>query len=161
MKKLKDVETPLANFFASACCASGTSSGTILWQFPPGFAPQPRTLRAVLRPAPPRDTTEAAKLAKRHDRRLKGARVDKSPCEATDPSRGRDPPRVFQGRPKFVKLLRGTRSRWFSRTRRQRWPYIEDLTAPDFVYARLHGERRVCDVSGYTDAALDWWSGAV
>ena len=38
MKKLKEVRTPLANFFASGVLALKEKLGPILWQFPPGFA---------------------------------------------------------------------------------------------------------------------------
>ncbi|MBW8708467.1 MAG: DUF72 domain-containing protein, partial [Alphaproteobacteria bacterium] len=37
MKRLKDVETPLANFFASGVLALGPKLGPILWQLPPSF----------------------------------------------------------------------------------------------------------------------------
>jgi uncharacterized protein YecE (DUF72 family) len=33
---------------------------------------------------------------------------------------------------------------------------MEDITA-DFIYIRLHGDEELY-VSGYTDAALDWWA---
>jgi uncharacterized protein YecE (DUF72 family) len=36
------------------------------------------------------------------------------------------------------------------------WPYAEDVTA-DFIYLRLHGAEQIY-VSGYTGAALSWWS---
>jgi len=35
MKRLKDVETPLANFLASGLLRLGKKLGPILWQFPP------------------------------------------------------------------------------------------------------------------------------
>ena len=41
MKKLKDVEKPLANFFAQGVLALKEKLGPILWQFPPGFAFNP------------------------------------------------------------------------------------------------------------------------
>ena len=37
MKKLRDVEVPLANFFASGVLALREKLGPILWQFPPNF----------------------------------------------------------------------------------------------------------------------------
>ena len=37
MKKLRDVETPPANFFASGVLALGEKLGPILWQLPPNF----------------------------------------------------------------------------------------------------------------------------
>ena len=38
MKKLKDIEKPLANFFAQGVLALKEKLGPILWQFPPVFA---------------------------------------------------------------------------------------------------------------------------
>ena len=40
-----------------------------------------------------------------------------------------------------------------------RYPYLEDVTA-DFIYCRLHGAEELY-VSGYTDAALDWWAARI
>jgi len=37
MRRLKDVKTPLANFFASGVLRLGAKLGPILWQFPPNF----------------------------------------------------------------------------------------------------------------------------
>ena len=37
MKKLRDVETPLANFFASGVLALGPKLGPLLWQLPPNL----------------------------------------------------------------------------------------------------------------------------
>src|SRR5690348_15973728 len=37
MKKLRDVETPLANFFASGVLALGHKLGPFLWQLPPNL----------------------------------------------------------------------------------------------------------------------------
>ena len=37
MKKLREVEVPLANFFASGVLALEEKLGPILWQFPPDF----------------------------------------------------------------------------------------------------------------------------
>ena len=41
-----------------------------------------------------------------------------------------------------------------------RWPYMEDVTARDFIYVRLHGAEELY-VSGYTDSALDWWASRI
>ena len=69
MKRLKDVETPLANFFASGVLRLAEKLGPFLWQFPPNFRFDRERLRkffALL----PRDTCCAAALAKKHDDRL-------------------------------------------------------------------------------------------
>ena len=64
MKKLKDAQTPLANFFASGLLKLKEKLGPILWQFPPGFAFNEERFAEFFAMLP-RDTTSAAKLARR------------------------------------------------------------------------------------------------
>ena len=70
MKQLRDVETALANFYASGVLALGAKLGPFLWQLPPRLTFDPDRLAnffALL----PRTTTEAAQLAAKHDDKLK------------------------------------------------------------------------------------------
>ncbi len=53
MKRLRDVETPLANFFASGVLALRDKLGPVLWQLPERVAVRRRRRRVVLRPPPP------------------------------------------------------------------------------------------------------------
>ncbi len=69
MKKLRDVESPLANFFASGVLALGAKLGPLLWQLPPNLPFDTDRLAAFLALLP-RSTAEAATLAQRHDQRL-------------------------------------------------------------------------------------------
>lgn len=65
MKKLREVEGPLANFFASGVLSLGHRLGPILWQLPPhlGFdADQLSSFFEIL----PRRTSEAARWAAAH-----------------------------------------------------------------------------------------------
>jgi len=71
MRRLRDVEEPLANFFASGILELGEKLGPILWQFPPNFRFDPEKFDAFLKLLP-RDTTTAAKLARRHTSIMKG-----------------------------------------------------------------------------------------
>src|SRR5690242_17256740 len=71
MKKLRDVETPLANFLASGLFNLREKLGPILWQFPPNFAFEPERFEAFLKLLP-HDTEEAAAIARNHDDRMKG-----------------------------------------------------------------------------------------
>jgi uncharacterized protein YecE (DUF72 family) len=48
MKKLRDIETPLANFFGSGVLALREKIGPILWQLPPNLAVDPERLRSFL-----------------------------------------------------------------------------------------------------------------
>src|SRR5690606_24187941 len=71
MRKLKDVRTPLANFFASGLFELDDKLGPILWQFPPQFGFDADRLQAFF-DLLPRDGTQAMALARRHDERVKG-----------------------------------------------------------------------------------------
>jgi len=65
MKKLRGVETALANFFASGVLALEHKLGPLLWQLPPVLAFEPDRLTAFFELLP-RTTVEAARLAARH-----------------------------------------------------------------------------------------------
>jgi len=71
MKKLGDVEVPLANFFASGVLRLGEKLGPILWQLPPNLGYHEDRMARFLELLP-RDTVSAARLARRHDQRLEG-----------------------------------------------------------------------------------------
>ena len=71
LKQLRDIETPLANFFASGVLRLEEKLGPFLWQFSPRFkfdAERLESFFALL----PTDTETAAALAERHDQRLAG-----------------------------------------------------------------------------------------
>jgi uncharacterized protein YecE (DUF72 family) len=154
MKKLRDVAVPLANFFASGVLCLREKLGPILWQFPPNFGWNPERFAeffALL----PRNTREAAKLAKNHDAKLKTgawARTD-----AVRPIRHaveiRHPTFMV---PDFFALLRRHNIAFVVADTAGKWPYAEDITA-DFVYCRLHGAEQLY-VSGYSDPELDRWA---
>ena len=63
MKKLRDVEVPLANFFASGILALQEKLGPILWQLPPSLGFDPQRLRGFLELLPC-NTNEARAFAK-------------------------------------------------------------------------------------------------
>lgn len=154
MKKLRDVEAPLANFLASGILALREKLGPILWQFPPQFpfnAERFEEFFATL----PRDTEQAAKIGRKHDARVKGRsylkvdenRLMRHAVEIRHES--------FLSA-EFVKLLRKYDMALVFADTAGKWPYFEDVTS-DFIYARLHGDEEIY-VSGYTDSALDWWA---
>jgi uncharacterized protein YecE (DUF72 family) len=154
MKKLKDVEVPLANFFASGVLRLNEKLGPILWQFPPGFAFNDERFHDFFQLLP-RTTADAAKLAKKHDARLKGRSWTK--IDADRPIRYAVEIRHDSFKDaRFIKLLRKYNIALVLADTAGRWPYMEDVTA-DFIYARLHGDEELY-VSGYTDSALDWWA---
>jgi uncharacterized protein YecE (DUF72 family) len=157
MKKLKDVDTALANFFASGVLLLREKLGPILWQFPPQLAYHEEKFANFLELLP-RTTTQAARLARRHDHRVKGRAVLKADAER--PLR-----HAFEVRhdsfldPAFVQLLRRHNAALVIADTAGLWPYAEDVTA-DFVYLRLHGASELY-TSGYGDAELDQWAARI
>lgn len=154
MKKLKDVETPLANFFAQGVLNLKEKLGPILWQFPPQLAYNEEKFANFLEILP-KTTFEASRLARKHDDRLKGRAALKA--DADRPLR-----HAFEIRhdsfldESFVKLLRKHKAALVFADTAGLWPYAEDLTS-DFIYIRLHGASELY-TSGYSDKELDWWA---
>jgi uncharacterized protein YecE (DUF72 family) len=157
MKKLRDVETPLANFFASGVLCLREKLGPILWQFPPNFGWNPERFTEFFELLP-RDTRAAARLAKQHGDKVKGRAWTKT--DATRPIRHCIEIRhsTFMV-PEFFALLRRYNIAFVVADTAGKWPYAEDITA-DFVYCRLHGAEQLY-VSGYSDAELDWWANRI
>lgn len=157
MKKLKDVDTALANFFASGVLLLREKLGPLLWQFPPQLAFHEERFAHFLELLP-RTTTQAARLARRHDHRVRGRAVLKADAER--PLR-----HAFEVRhdsfldPAFVQLLRQHNAALVVADTAGLWPYAEDVTA-DFVYLRLHGASELY-TSGYGDAELDQWAARI
>jgi uncharacterized protein YecE (DUF72 family) len=157
MKKLREVETPLANFFASGVLCLREKLGPILWQFPPNFGWNEDRFREFF-DLLPRDTAAAARLARKHDGKLKAGAWTK-----TDEARPlryaveiRHPTFMV---PAFFALLRRHNIAFVFADTAGKWPYAEDLTA-DFDYCRLHGAEELY-VSGYSPDALQWWAARI
>jgi uncharacterized protein YecE (DUF72 family) len=152
LKQLHDIETPLANFFASGVLRLEEKLGPFLWQFSPRFGFDTERLGHFLSLLP-RDTEAAAALAEHHDRRVAGRAWTR-----TDRKRSLRHAIEIRHRsfldPAFITLLRrqGVALVFADSVE---WPYAEDLTA-DFVYIRLHGSEELY-ASGYSDEALDHW----
>lgn len=156
MLRLTKIEKPLANFFASGLLALGPKLGPILWQLPPNFRFNAEKLEAFFEQLP-RDTEQAARLARRHDARVKGRAFLKA-----------GPKRTLRHAleirhdsfitPDFIKLLRKHRVGLVVADTVD-WPLLMDVTS-DFVYCRLHGSQELY-ASGYDDAALEAWADRV
>jgi uncharacterized protein YecE (DUF72 family) len=157
MKKLNDVETPLANFFASGVLALGHKLGPILWQLPPNFGFNPQRLAAFF-DGLPRSTGEAAWLSRKHDERL----TDRSLTTAITDQPLRHALEIrhksFET-PAFVDLLREHAVALVIADTAGKWPLLRDITA-DLIYLRLHGDVELY-TSGYTDEALDGWANEI
>ena len=157
MKKLADVDGPLANFFASGVLALGDKLGPILWQLPPTLGFDPDRLANFFKLLP-RTTDEASRLAAQHEDRMEGRALLKSPVEA--PLRyAMEVRHPSYEVPAFVELLREHNIALVCADTAGKWPMLDDVTA-DFVYVRLHGADELY-VSGYDDAGLDRWAGKI
>ena len=154
MKKLRDVETPLANFFASGVLALKEKLGPILWQFPESMPADLDRFGSFFQLLP-KDTEAAARLARRHDGKVKSRALTKTERRR----RIRYAVEIRRNEcltPEFLRLLREHRIAFCFADSGGKWPYTEDLTA-DFAYVRLHGAEELY-ASGYTDSMLDWWA---
>jgi uncharacterized protein YecE (DUF72 family) len=155
-KKLRDVEAPLANFFASGVLLLKEKLGPIVWQLPEQSKFDPDRLGDFLTLLP-KDTKAAAKLAENHDERLKGEAWTKTDiCRplryALEP---RHPDYVTA---ETIALLRQHDVALVAADS-GRWPLFEEATA-SFAYLRLHGSP-ITYASQYTDDALDRWAKSI
>jgi uncharacterized protein YecE (DUF72 family) len=153
MRKLRDVQIPLANFFASGMIAMGKKLGPVLWQFPPQMKYERQRFAEFFRLLP-RSAKAAASLAQHH--------ADRSPDESAIRVR-----EDFLLRhcveirhesfvtPDFIDLLR-EHDIGLVVADTVEWPLLMDVTS-DFVYCRLHGSEQLY-ASGYGDDALDTWA---
>ena len=154
IRRLRDIEEPLANFFASGPLVLGDKLGPILWQFPPSMKFDEERFARFLELLPKdcnaaRDCAKQCSAGLKHHpvpqadshKRLRHAveiRNDSFLCEA------------------FVDLLREHKVALVVADTAGKWPYIEELTS-DFVYLRLHGDAELYS-SGYTGQALERWA---
>ena len=152
VKRLRDVEAPLANFFASGPLRLGDKLGPILWQLPPSLPFERERLRTFLSLLP-RNTHAAAEMARRHDDHVR------SPDEAWPAQR---PIRYalevrhdsFRN-PDFIDLLREQDVALVCADTVE-WPRLMDVTS-DFVFCRLHGSSELYR-SGYDDEERRRWA---
>ncbi len=157
LKKLRDVDTALANFLASGVLALGPKLGPLLWQLPPNLGYDAERVEAFLSLLP-RTTPEAAELAAQHDERV----ADRAwiTTDADRPVRHAIEVRhASYETPSFFALLRAYGVAAVTADTAGKWPLIEEQTA-DFSYLRLHGAEELYS-SGYSDEALDRWADKV
>lgn len=152
MKKLRDVETALANFFASGVFRLGDKLGPFLWQFPEnlGFDERFEAFFELL----PKNSEQASELTMRHDSRLRGRSETRLPGRRRLRHAMEVRSRSFCC-PEFIALLRRYGIALVVAETAGRFPYLEDVTA-DFVYVRLHGDVELY-ASGYSPEALARW----
>src|SRR5690606_13918100 len=137
IKRLRDIETPMANFFASGIFQLKKKLGPILWQFPPGFKFNPEVFENFLKSLP--HTGKAAKTCVQHcDPRLHREGYLDIPArhQLRHAIEIRNQSFVTE---EFIALLRKYKAALVIADTAGKWPYAEDLTG-DFVYMRLHGD---------------------
>lgn len=153
MRRLLEVEIPLANFFAQGVLALKDKLGPILWQLPPNFKWDPdrfATFFSML----PHTHKEAARLARHHDQRVEGrcwfdVKQDRPLRHAIEI---RNNSFVCE---EYVAMLRKHNVASVVADTPE-WPLLMDVTA-DFVYCRLHGSEHLY-ASGYDASAIDVWA---
>jgi uncharacterized protein YecE (DUF72 family) len=152
IRRIRDVEVPVANFFASGLLRLGRKLGPVLWQFPASMkfdADLFEAFFAIL----PHDMKQAATLAKRHDEIVKGRTWLKA--EANLPVRHaveiRNDGFVDE---RFLRLLKTYKIALVCADT-VKWPRLMDVTA-DFIYCRLHGSEELY-ASGYDGKAIGFW----
>lgn len=149
IKRLKDIEAPLANFLASGPLGLGAKLGPFVWQLPPNFsynADRMENFLALL----PKSAAEAAGFAARHEDWMEeavtgtdGVTAIRHAIEVRHESFA-VPEFIAQMRKHNVALVVADTAEW---------PTL-DLTA-DFAYCRLQGAP---ERESYDEADLDRWA---
>lgn len=161
LKRLRGVETGLANFFASGLLELRDRLGPVLWQLPETAVFDADLLDGFLRQLP-RTVGEAAALARRHDGKLA---PDRAVTRAPRGLAGRrvrhtlEPRHPSFGTPEALAVLRAHGVGLVVADSAGRWPRCEEVTS-DLVHVRLHGDTELY-TSRYSGAALDAWADRV
>jgi len=154
VRRLKDVESPVANFLASGIFNLKEKLGPILWQFPPFMKYDPERFETFFKLLP-HDTEQAALCAAKHDDWMKDrAQIQpyaKRPMRHAVEIRNES----FMD-PSFAELLHKYNVAFVVAETARKWPTTLEITA-DFVYMRLHGDKELYN-GGYSDEALDRWA---
>jgi uncharacterized protein YecE (DUF72 family) len=153
MLRLRNVEGPLANFFAQGLLRLGAKLGPILWQFPPNFSFEAEKFEEFLAMLPATHR-EAAELARKHDSRMR----DRSWFQVTKDAPLRHAVEIRNesfANETFIRLLRRYRVASVVADTVE-WPLLMDVSS-DFVYCRLHGSEELY-ASGYDAKAIETWA---
>jgi len=157
MRRLTEIEKPLANFFAQGILALREKLGPILWQFPPNFVFDRERFERFLAMLP-RSTEDALRIARHRDFRMKG----RTYLRAGEDLPVRHAVEIRHSSfvtPEFFALLRQQGIALVIADTAGKWPLVEELTS-DFVYVRLHGDKQIY-VSGYSPTALQRWASRI
>lgn len=152
-KRLRDTETGLANFLASGVLLLAEKLGPIVWQLPENSRFDAARIEEFFHLLP-RDSSAAARLARRHDDKVKGRSWTK-----TDRKRrlrhAIEPRHESFSDPAFTNLARRFGVAVVMSDSAD-WPRFEEVTA-SFLYLRLHGHAETY-ASRYGARALRRWS---
>lgn len=153
--RLKEVEEPLANFFASGLLCLKEKLGPILWQFPPNVMLKDDRFEKFLSLLP-QNGNDAGIVAQGHTAKLEGR-------EYVDPTGVGKVRHAFEFRhpsflnKDFLQILSGYNVAFVcAHEGGEKAPYLEKPTA-DFVYVRLHGEGKKF-AKGYSEKTIAVWA---
>lgn len=149
LKKLKDVEVPLANFFASGVLALGERLGPICWQLPGNLTYNPERLETFLKLLPMTGKAAIA-LGKKHDERIPEPFLKADGIG--DIRHAIEVRHASFAEPQFIDMLRAHNVALVTADSAD-WPTL-DQTA-DFSYLRLQGAP---GKDRYAPADLDAWA---
>jgi uncharacterized protein YecE (DUF72 family) len=152
-RRLRSIERPLANFFASGVFHLKSKLGPILWQLPPSFKYDAELLEDFLTQLP-RTTSEAKSCIQGCDKNLQ------QPGYLDVPARlhlrhALEIRHTSFVDEKFIAQLHKHKVALVVADTAGKWPYLEELTS-DFIYLRLHGDKELYS-SGYSNKALNRW----
>lgn len=154
VRRGKDVDEPLANFFASGLLCLREKLGPLLWQFPPTLALKDDRFAEFVRKLP-RNHAEAAELARQHTDKVAGQAFTEDLVD--EPIR-----HAFEFRhksfnhPDFIAMLRENDCAFVIPDAGEYAPHVFDLTS-DFVYVRMHGQGEEYE-DGYPERELTAWA---
>ncbi len=153
MRRLREIETPLANFFAQGLLRLNEKLGPILWQFPPNMRFDIERFETFFKLLP-HTQREAAHFGRLRDQWLD----DRSWLEVTEDRPMRHAVEIRHESfvcEEFIALLRKHEVGLVVADAVE-WPLLMDITA-DFVYCRLHGSEQLY-ASGYDADAIQQWA---
>ena len=154
LKRLQNVETALANFFASGPILLKEKLGPFLWQLPESLDLDLAILEDFLARLP-RSSAALRELAARHDDKVKAVAYD-LPAPDVRLRHALEVRSSTFATAAFTDLLRDHDVACVLADTAGRWPQLDAVTAP-FDYIRLHGDAELY-ASRYSDASLSRWS---
>ena len=153
IRRLKDVEGPMANFCAQGLLRLGKKLGPILWQLPPSFKFEAGLFESFFKLLP-RSHKDVANVGANHDRWMNG----RAWLEVEEDAPLRHAVEVRHKsfvHEEFISILRKHQVALVVADTVE-WPRLFDITA-NFMYCRLHGSEKLY-ASGYDDDAIDAWA---